>query len=156
MIHVSRYFEMRQRNINPWMTMMMITIIIIMIIVIIIPILIEYLFFYFNFSRKHLTMEQRIFNTTELIRHALVGPERILTDGVIEFLYTELLAELTAGSSPEFGGSFPEHVEFSGSDRTIPFEEGAVGGTGWTRLTPVVMTSPSASPRRSPPLSAAS
>ena len=49
--------------------------------------------YFFFFNQKHLTMEQRIFYSTELIRHGWVDPKSILTDGVIEALYTDMLTE---------------------------------------------------------------
>ena len=62
-------------------------------------------------------------------------------------LYTDLLSELMAGHSPEFGGS-SNHTE--DSDRTVVYDEDAVGGAGLAALTNVAMTSPPSSPTTPP------
>ena len=92
-------------------------------------------------------MEQRILYSSELIRHGWVDPDSILTDGVIDALYADLLTELMAGSSPEFGESPTQDDD---SESSIMLDGGVVGEVSRTTLTPVVMTTPPASPSLHP------
>ena len=105
------------------------------------------MYFYFLFLLKHLSLERRIHYSNELIRNGWLEDTAVVSDNVIESLYTAMLSELMAGHSPEFEGS-SNHTD---SDRTVVYDEDAVGGVGLTTLTNVAMTTPPSSPSTPPP-----
>ena len=82
------------------------------------------------------------------MRNGWLEDTAVVSDDVIESMYTDMLSELMAGDSPEFGGS-SNHTE--DSDRTEVYDEDAVGGAWFATLTNVAMTLPPSSPTTPPP-----
>ena len=75
------------------------------------------------------------------MRNGWLDETAVVSDDVIETLYTDLLSELMEGDSPDF----------EDSDRTVAYEENAVGGAGLATLANVAMISRPPSPTTPPP-----
>ena len=90
-------------------------------------------------------MERRTHYSNELVRNGWLDETAVVSDDVIEALYTDLLSELMEGDSPDF----------EDSDRTVAYEENAVGGMGLATLANAAMISRPPSPTTTPPPSQA-
>ena len=100
----------------------------------------DFIYFYFLFLLKHLSLERRSHYSNEFIRHGWLDDAAVVSDDVIEALYTDLLSELMEGDSQEF----------EDSERTEVYDEGAVGGAGLATLANVTTTSSPSSPTTPP------
>ena len=74
------------------------------------------------------------------MRNGWLDETAVVSDDVIEALYTDLLSELMEGESPDL----------EDSDRTVAYEENAVGGVGLATLANVAMISRPQSPTTPP------